>query len=81
MATIPEIEARIHALRTKGRARAPEESVELGQLLTELKTQMPAGDFYRHVVRVLRLCPRTAQRYMQRYREHQRRNSRTSPQA
>lgn len=70
MATIPEIEARIHALRTKGRTRTPDESVELGQLLTELKTQMPAGDFYRHVLEVLRMSARTAQRYMQRYREH-----------
>jgi Protein of unknown function (DUF3102) len=81
MATIPDIEARIHALRTKGRARTPGESVELGRLLTELKTQMPAGDFYRHVLEVLRMSARTAQRYMQRYREHQGGDGRTSPQA
>ncbi len=31
MATIPEIEARIHVLWTKGEARTREESVELGQ--------------------------------------------------
>ena len=55
--------------------------MELGQLLTELKTQMPAGDFYRHVMGGLRLSARTAQRYRQRYREHQGRNRRTSPQA
>jgi hypothetical protein len=47
MATIPEIEARIHALWAKGEARTLDESVELGRLLTALKTEMPPGDFYR----------------------------------
>jgi hypothetical protein len=53
MATIPEVEARIHALWAKGDARTLEESVELGQLLTELETEMPPGDFYKHVLDVL----------------------------
>jgi hypothetical protein len=39
MATIPEIEARIHALWTKGEARTREESVALGQLLTARDAQ------------------------------------------
>jgi hypothetical protein len=81
MATIPELEARIHALRTKGRARTTEGSVGPGQRLTERKTHMPAGDFYRHVLEVLRLSARTAQRYTQRYREHPGRGRRTPPQA
>jgi hypothetical protein len=50
MATIPEIEARIHALWTKGEARTREESVELGQLLTALEAEQPPGDFYTHVL-------------------------------
>src|SRR5919106_6824635 len=50
MATIPEIEARIHALWTKGEARTREESVELGRLLTALEAEMPPGDFYTHVL-------------------------------
>ena len=45
MATIPELEARIHTLWAKGRARTPEESRQLGQLLTELQAEMPPGDF------------------------------------
>jgi hypothetical protein len=45
MATIPEIEARIHALWAKGDARTRDESVELGRLLTALETDMPPGDF------------------------------------
>jgi hypothetical protein len=50
MATIPEIEARIHALWAKGDARTLDESVELGRLLTALETEMPPGDFYKHVL-------------------------------
>jgi hypothetical protein len=45
MATIPEIEPRIHALWAKGDARTREESVEPGRLLTALETEMPPGDF------------------------------------
>ena len=71
MATRPELEERIHVLRAKGRARTPEESVELGRLLAELKTTMPPGDFYHHVLEVLHIAARTAQRHMQRYREQQ----------
>ncbi len=71
MATIPAFEERIRALRAKGRARTPEESVELGWLLTELKTQMPPGDFYTHILEVLRIPSRTAQRYMRLFRTHQ----------
>jgi|RhiMethySRZTD1v2_1073278.scaffolds.fasta_scaffold29751_5 hypothetical protein len=55
MATIPEIEARIHALWAIGDARSPNESVELGQLLTSLETEMPPGDFYTHVLEVLHI--------------------------
>jgi hypothetical protein len=45
MASIPEIEARIHALWAKRDAHTREESVELGRLLTALETEMPPGDF------------------------------------
>jgi Protein of unknown function (DUF3102) len=71
MATIPAIEERIRALRARGRARTQEESVELGHSLTELKTQMPPGDFYTHLLAVLRIPSRTAQRYMRLFRTHQ----------
>jgi hypothetical protein len=70
-ATIPEIEARIQALWAKGRARTPEESLELGRLLTALKAEMPPGDFYTHVLEVLHISARTAQRYLQQYRASQ----------
>ncbi len=69
MATIPEIEARIHALWAKGDARTLDESVELGQLLTELETEMPPGDFYTHVLEVLHIPARAAQQFMYQYRE------------
>jgi hypothetical protein len=71
MATIPEIEARIHGLWAKGDARTPAESVELGRLLTALETEMPPGDFYKHVLDVLRITPRAAQHFMEQYRESQ----------
>jgi hypothetical protein len=71
MATIPEIEARIHALWAKGDARTPDESVELGQWLTSLDTEMPPGDFYRHVLEVLHIPARDAQRFMAEYRASQ----------
>ena len=71
MATIPEIEERIHALWAKGNARTLDESVQLGQLLTELQTEMPPGDFYKHVLDVLHIPARTAQHFMQQYRESQ----------
>jgi hypothetical protein len=71
MATIPEIEARIHALWAKGDARTLDESVELGQLLTALETEMPPGDFYKHVLEVLHMPARAAQQFMQQYRESQ----------
>ena len=60
MATIPEIEARIHALWATGDARTPDESVELGQWLTSLDTEMPPGDFYTHVLEVLHIPARAA---------------------
>jgi len=60
MATIPEIEGRIHALWAKGDARTLEESVELGRLLTALETEMPPGDFYTHVLDVLYIPARAA---------------------
>jgi hypothetical protein len=72
MATIPEIEARIHALWGKGDARTADESVELGSLLTGLQTEMPPGDFYTHVLNVLHIPASTAQHFMQQYREYQR---------
>jgi hypothetical protein len=71
MATIPEIEARIHVQWAKGDARTLEESVELGRLLTELETEMPPGDFYTHVLDVLHIPARAAQRFMQQYHEYQ----------
>jgi hypothetical protein len=71
MATIPEIEARIHALWAKGDARTLDESVELGRLLTHLQTEMPPGDFYKHVLDVLHMHAHAAQRFMQQYREYQ----------
>ena len=60
MATIPEIEERIHALWAKGDARTLDESVELGRLLTELQIEMPPGDFYKHVLDVLHIPARAA---------------------
>jgi hypothetical protein len=69
MATIPELEAHIHTLWTKGDARTRDESVELGRLLTALETEMPPGDFYTHVLNVLHIPAREAQRFMQQYRE------------
>jgi hypothetical protein len=71
MATIPEIEARIHALWTKGEARTCEEWVELGQLLTALEAEMPPGDFYKHVLEVLHIPAHDAQRFMTQYRASQ----------
>jgi hypothetical protein len=71
MATIPEVEARIHALWAKGDARTLEESVELGQLLTELETEMPPGDFYKHALDVLHIPARAAQQFMHQYRKSQ----------
>jgi Protein of unknown function (DUF3102) len=71
MATIPEIEARIHELWAKGDARTLEESVELGRLLTELQIEMPPGDFYKHVLEVLHIPARAAQQFMQQYREYE----------
>ena len=68
MATIPEIEEHIHALRAKGRARTLDDSLELGRLLIELNAEMPPGDFYTHVLEVLHIPARTAQRYMQQLR-------------
>jgi hypothetical protein len=71
MATIPEIEARIHALWAKGDARTPDESVELGRWLTALHTEMPPGDFYTHVLEVLHIPARDAQHFMHQYRASQ----------
>jgi hypothetical protein len=45
--------------------------VELGRLLTDLETDMPPGDFYPHVLEVLHIPARDAQRCMQQYRESQ----------
>jgi hypothetical protein len=71
MATITEIEARIHALWAKGDIRTLEASVELGQLLTALETEMPPGDFYTPVLEVLHIPACVAQQFMQQYRESQ----------
>jgi hypothetical protein len=71
MATIPEIEAHIHALWAKGEARTPDESVELGRLLTALEVEMPPGDFYRHVLEVLHMPAHDAQHFMAQYRASQ----------
>ena len=64
MATIPEIEARIHALWAQGDARTLAESVELGRLFTELETEMPLGNFYTHVLEVLHMPACAAQQWM-----------------
>jgi GTP cyclohydrolase II len=60
MATIPEIEARTR-----------EESVELGRLLATLEAEQPLGDFSTHVLEVLHIPARDAQRFMQQSREAQ----------
>lgn len=72
MATIPEIEARIHALWAEGNAHTPAEAVELGRLLTALEVEMPPGDFYTHVREVLHIPILAAQECMQQYRGSQR---------
>jgi hypothetical protein len=79
MATIPEIEARIHALWTTGEARTREESVELGRLLTALEAEQPPEDFYTHVLEVLHIPARDAQRFMQQFRASQGADSRPAP--
>jgi hypothetical protein len=71
MATIQEIEERIHTLWDKGDARPLEESLELGRLLTFLQHEMPPGDFYKHVLDVLHIPARAAQHFIQLYREYQ----------
>jgi hypothetical protein len=71
MATIPEIEARIHALWTTGEARTREESVALGRLLAALEAEMPPRDFYRHVLEVLHMPARAAQHFMAQSRASQ----------
>ena len=71
MATIPEIEERIHELWVKGDAHSLDEALELGRLLSVLQTEMPPGDFYKHVLDVLHIPARAAQRFIQQYREHQ----------
>jgi hypothetical protein len=81
MATIPQIEARIHALWAKGDARTPDESVELGRLLTALETEMPPVDFYKHVVDVLHIPARAAQHFMEQYLESQGADSSPMPEA
>jgi hypothetical protein len=79
MATIPEIEARIHALWAKGEARTFDESMELGRLLTALEAEMPPGDFYTHVLDVLHIPAPAAQRLMAQYRESQEADSSPGP--
>ena len=81
MATIPEIEARIHALWATGEARTREESVELGRLLTSLEAEMPPGDFSRHVLEVLHIPAREAQGFMAQSRASQGADSRPAPEA
>jgi hypothetical protein len=81
MATIPEIEARIHVLWTKGEARMPDESVELGELLTALEIDMPLGDFYTHVLEVLPMPARDAQHFMAQYRVSQGADNTPAPEA
>jgi hypothetical protein len=71
MATIPEMEARIHARWTTGEARTREESAELGRLLTALEAEQPPGDCSTHVLEVLHIPARDAQRFMQQSREAQ----------
>jgi|RhiMethySRZTD1v2_1073278.scaffolds.fasta_scaffold2902839_1 hypothetical protein len=71
MAAIPEIKARIHALWAKGEARTPDESVELGQWLTSLDTDMPPGGFSRHALEVLHIPAREAQQFMAQSRASQ----------
>jgi hypothetical protein len=79
MATIPKIEARIYALWMTGDARTPEEAVELGRRLTALETEQPPGDFYTHVLEVLRIPAHDAQHFMQRARASEGTDSRLAP--
>lgn len=79
MATIPEIEARIHVLWAKGEARTREEAAELGRLLTALEAEKPPGDFYTHVLEVLHIPARDAQYFMQQAQEAQGADSRPTP--
>jgi hypothetical protein len=81
MATIPEIEAHIHALWAKGDAHTPDESVELGRLLTALESEMPPGDFYTLVLEVLHIPARDAQHFMEQYRASQGTESSPVPEA
>jgi hypothetical protein len=69
MATIPEIDARMHALWAKGDARTPDGSVALGRLLTDLETEMPPGDLSMHGLEVLHIPAREAQHFMHHHRE------------
>jgi hypothetical protein len=79
MATMPEIEARIHALWTKGNGRTHEEAAELGRRLTALEAEKPPGDFYTHVLEVLHIPARDAQYFMQQAREARETDSRPTP--
>lgn len=71
MATIPEIEARIHVLWAKKDRRTPDESLELGQLLANLQAELPPGDFYQHVLEVLHISASATQNLMDQYRASQ----------
>jgi hypothetical protein len=79
VATIPEIEARIHARWTTGEARTREEAAELGRLLTALEAEQPPGDCSTHVLEVLHIPARDAQRFMQQAREPQGADRRSAP--
>ena len=81
MATIPEIEAQIHALWASGDARTREESVELGRLPAALETEWPPGEFYRHVLDVLHIPARTAQDLMHQARTSRGTDGSTAPEA
>jgi hypothetical protein len=55
----------------KGDTRTREESGELGRWLTALETEMPPGDFYKHVLDVLHIPAREAQDLMYQSRASQ----------
>jgi hypothetical protein len=45
--------------------------VELGRRLTALEAEQPPGDFYTHVLEVLRIPARDAQHFMRQAQESQ----------
>jgi hypothetical protein len=55
--------------------------VELGRLLIALESEMPPGDFYKHVLEVLHMPARDAQRFMAQSRAAQGKDNTPAPEA